>query len=383
MTRDLVSISDLRDGDVAALLDRADVFAADVRGHLGRRPGALLATLFLEPSTRTRLSFEAAMLRLGGRVVTSADAKSSSSSKGETLADTVRMVDGYADVIVLRHPTAGAARLAADHAVRPVVNGGDGGREHPTQTLVDLFTLRRRFGRLKGLFVVLWGDLRYGRTTHSLAEALLRFGARVLLLSEPGLEFPSGVLEHLRHGGVETADVAVSGASTFGVAPLHGVLLGRSLGRPSVLRLDQERPDAIYVTRVQAERLPGGVGAVRRLPTVDHRFLAEPAFAETAILHPLPRVGEIAPEIDADPRALYFVQAAAGVPVRMALLDAVLDEASSWGGPPDVVATADDARCRRPGCISGVEAAPPLSSRQGGRCGYCGETFAVVSHTAH
>ena len=382
MTRDLVSISDLRDDDVVALLDRADRFSADVRGHTGRRPGALLATLFLEPSTRTRLSFEAAMLRLGGRVVTSADAKSSSSSKGETLADTVRMVDGYADVIVLRHPSAGAARLAADLAARPVVNGGDGGREHPTQTLVDLFTLRRRFGRLEGLFVVLWGDLRFGRTTHSLAEALLRFGARVLLLSEPGLEFPSGVLDHLRHGGAETADVEVSGPPTFGALPLRGVLLGRALGRPTALNFDQERPNAIYVTRVQAERLPGGVGAARRLPTVDRRFLAEAAFAETAILHPLPRVGEIAPEIDADPRALYFVQAAAGVPVRMALLDAVLDDVGTWGGPPDVTATTDRSRCERQGCISGAEAAPPLSSRQGARCGYCGESFARNPHVA-
>jgi aspartate carbamoyltransferase catalytic subunit len=375
MTRDLVSISDLDDDEVVALLDRASEFAAEIRAQAGRRRDAILATLFLEPSTRTRLSFEAAMLRLGGRVVTSADPKSSSSSKGETLADTVRMVDAYADVIVLRHPAAGAARLAADVADVPVVNAGDGGREHPTQTLVDLFTLRRRFGRWRDLLVVLWGDLRYGRTTHSLAEALLRFGARVLLLAEPGLEFPATTVAALRGHGFEAADLDVRGADDlFAGGALRGVLLGRGLGAPTTLDLDRDRPDAIYVTRVQAERLPGGVGATRRLPTVDARFLARRAFAETAILHPLPRVGEISPEIDSDPRALYFVQAAAGVPVRMALLDAVLSPHSRARRSTSSV-DPSGRRCGRAACITGGEAAPPRVGVDGASCGYCGEPF--------
>lgn len=371
MTCDLVSIADLSDAEVSGLLDAAEAFAADVRAHAARRRDAVLATLFLEPSTRTRLSFEAAMLRLGGRVVTSSDAKSSSSSKGETLADTVRMVDGYADAIVLRHPSAGAARLAADVARRPVINGGDGGREHPTQTLVDLFTLRRRFGRLRGLTVVLWGDLRYGRTTHSLAEALVRFGARALLLAEPGLEFPADVLEHVVAGGAKAVPVRATGVEgLFGGTAPAAVLLGRDDPTDGVYRFDREPPDAVYVTRVQAERLPGGATAVRRLPVVDRALLGHPAFAGTAILHPLPRVGEISPEIDGDPRALYFQQAEAGVPVRMALLDAVLG-GRPFGGARDAE-PAPGFRCAAPACIGVAEAVPPLLTKNGRRCGYCG-----------
>jgi aspartate carbamoyltransferase catalytic subunit len=209
--RDLVAIGDLGDRDILRLIELADTIAVDPKSVARALDGALLATLFLEPSTRTRLSFEAAMLRLGGRVITSADPKTSSAAKGETLADSIRMIGAYADAIVLRHPHAGAARLAARLSPGPVVNAGDGGREHPTQTLVDLFTLVREKGKLDGLFVALYGDLRFGRTTHSLARALTRFGAKVLALSEPGLHFPEYVLEGVRAAGGGTAEVEVAG----------------------------------------------------------------------------------------------------------------------------------------------------------------------------
>jgi aspartate carbamoyltransferase catalytic subunit len=367
MTSDLVSIADLSDADVEDLLDAAEGFARDVKSGFDRRRGAILATLFLEPSTRTRLSFEAAMLRLGGRVVTSADPKSASSAKGETLADTTRMVDAYADVIVLRHPLSGAARLSADVARRPLVNGGDGGREHPTQTLVDLFTLRRRFGKLEGLTVAVYGDLRYGRTTHSLAEALSRRGARVLFLAEPGLEFPEHALERLVERGARASTVDVVGAGgAFGSAPLKVRAVG-DFGPK--FDLDRERLDAIYATRVQAERLPKGVGGVRSLPRIDPGFLARPAFSETAILHPLPRTSEIDPSCDSDPRAEYFRQAEAGVPVRMAILDAVLDGRRFRGEEGPVVEA--DRPCGEAVCITSAE---PVRARTiGSRCAYCGE----------
>lgn len=371
MTRDLVSFSDLADADATSLLDAAAEFSKDVRAGLGRRRDAVMATLFMEPSTRTRLSFEAAMLRLGGGVVTSADPKGASTSKGETLADTVRMTDGYADVIVLRHPLEGAARLAAETARRPVINAGDGGREHPTQTLVDLFTLRRRLGSLAGRLVVLWGDLRYGRTTHSLAPALVRFGARVLLLAEPGLEFPAATLKSLARDGAPTARVEVAGAeASFGGRP-EAILIGAAAGGEGAIALDRDPPDALYVTRVQTERLPPGSGGARRLPTIDRRFLEARPFARTAVLHPLPRVGEIARDVDDDPRAAYFEQAEAGVPVRMALIDAVLGGAEGWARSRPAESRTPPL-CRKARCVTSAEPPHEVAAAPGSDCAYCG-----------
>ncbi|HYC77327.1 MAG TPA: aspartate carbamoyltransferase [Planctomycetota bacterium] len=372
MTRDFTSVADLADGEILRLLDAAAAFERDVRRHSGARLGTLMATLFLEPSTRTRLSFEAAMHRLGGRVITSADPKSSSSSKGETLADTVRMVDGYADLIVLRHPAAGAARLAADRARRPVINAGDGGREHPSQTLVDLYTLREHFERLDGLKVALYGDLKYGRTTHSLAEALVRFGAEVYGVCEPGLELPEATANVATEDyGATTGEATLTGAEDlFGPAPLRVRTLARR-GAPDRLAAKDFRFDVLYATRVQAERLPEGASARRLLPTVDRRLLDHPLWSEAVVLHPLPRVGEIDPAVDEDSRALYFRQAEAGVPVRMALLDAVLDGDRPWTRAAPPPRPDPGFRCGKTGCITAQEPADPLVSADGRRCGYC------------
>ena len=364
MKRDLVAIGDLSDRDIMQLLALADQISSDMRSYAHVLDGALLATLFLEPSTRTRLSFEAAMLRLGGRVITSSDAKTSSASKGETLADSIRMVSAYSDAIVLRHPHAGAARLAARLSTGPVINAGDGGHEHPTQTLVDLFTLRREKGHLEGLFVVLYGDLRFGRTTHSLARALVRFGASVLALSEPGLNLPKYVVEGVRGTGAGVGEVEVAGLEALVGSRLRGtLLLPPGLGAtPSTLTLLADQVDAIYVTRLQRERLPRGAGEIRARPLIDRVFLAAAPFRRAVVLHPLPRVDEINRNLDDDPRAAYFRQAAGGVPVRMALLGTLLGafpalEAASAG----LALAPETAVCAEPACIAATEpqAVPP------------------------
>ncbi len=384
MKRDLVSIEDLSNDDVLALLDRADEMAAHLRERAHLLRDTILATLFLEPSTRTRLSFEAAMHRLGGRVITSADPASSSTSKGETLMDTIRMVDGYADVIVLRHAAAGAALVAAGVADAPVINAGDGGREHPTQTLVDLFTLRRERGRLPGLTVLLYGDLRYGRTTHSLARALARFGGRVLALAEPGLELPDYVIEGLGEiPGVEVASVELDGVSAALRRPRLSTLIAPGAaafeGRRVVLEAGEL--DAIYATRIQRERLPQSSRGAPELPRIDAAFLASPATRSSVVMHPLPRVTEIDVGIDADPRAAYFRQAAAGVPVRMAVLAAAMGDLrlASVGSRRREANPADlprGVRCAEPACISTREpaATPPRFRRSAAgtvRCLYC------------
>jgi len=196
---DVVSIEDLTTADIERIFQLADSFAAGLeRGEtLDRAHGLIMATLFYEPSTRTRLSFESAMHRLGGAVISSADMHASSAAKGETLADTVRVVGAYADLIVVRHPRDGAARVAAEYAPCPVLNAGDGSREHPTQTLCDLYILRRKKGQLRGLTVAICGDLKFGRTVHSLIYALARFGANIVAVPYNGMNVPDYVLERI------------------------------------------------------------------------------------------------------------------------------------------------------------------------------------------
>ena len=256
--------------------------------------GRLLATLFYEPSTRTRLSFESAMLRLGGKTISSADPNASSAAKGESLADSVRMLSNYADAIVVRHKRDGAARLAAEYAHVPIINGGDGAHEHPTQTLGDLFTLRRENATLKNLNVAVAGDLKHGRTIHSLVYALARFGSRIVLMPAPGMGLPEHVRWRLRH---EFPGTVVSEA-------------------------DQDKPiDVLYVTRFQAER---AANEVSTYPRIDLKFLDDKKFSRARVMHPLPRVNELHIDVDRDARATYFQQAAYAVPVRMALLSTVL-----------------------------------------------------------
>ncbi|MFM8385493.1 MAG: aspartate carbamoyltransferase [Planctomycetia bacterium] len=302
--RSLVSADDMSREDMLWLLDAAQHFEGVASGERELpRPlpleGRILALLFFEPSTRTRLSFESAMLRLGGGVLGFADAKISSSSKGESLADTVRVVAAYGDAIVLRHPQEGAARLAAEAAGVPVLNAGDGSNQHPTQTLLDLYTIRRATGRLDGLTVTFMGDLRYGRTVHSLATALLHFDVRMQFVGPAGLRLPDDLRQALGASGKVVAEA-------------------NSLS-------DIERTDVLYVTRIQKERFPDPADyeKVRTSYRIDREAVAR--FGEgLKILHPLPRVNEVDPDLDSHPGALYFQQVRNGVTVRMALLHAVL-----------------------------------------------------------
>ncbi len=268
-------------------------------------PGRVMATLFYEPSTRTRLSFESAMLRLGGQVVSTENARDFSSAiKGETLEDTVRIVGGYADCIVLRHPEEGAAARAAAVSPVPVINAGDGRGEHPTQALLDLYTIRAELGRLEELRVVMAGDLANGRTVHSLIRLLSQYrGLRVTLAGPAQLRLPEPTVRALRRSGAEVREA--------------DSLLEAVVGA-----------DVVYQTRIQAERLSEPIseaGSDAARFRVTREVMA--ALPETAVvMHPLPRVGEIDPEVDSDPRAAYFRQARNGVPVRMALLARVLGE---------------------------------------------------------
>ena len=265
--------------------------------------GKLLATLFYEPSTRTRLSFEAAMLRLGGKVITVADASTSSVAKGESLADTIRTVAGYADLIVLRHPKEGAAKLAALYSSVPLINGGDGAREHPTQTLTDLFTIKRFKGRLDNLTVAFCGDLRYGRTVHSLIRALaLRERIRFILISPVELRLPEVIKEEIR-------------AANPGI----------ELRETEDLEAGLAEADVLYMTRIQKERFFNEEDYIRlRDSYILTKSKLEAARKDLLVMHPLPRVTEISHDVDADPRAIYFQQARSGMFVRMALIATLL-----------------------------------------------------------
>lgn len=265
--------------------------------------GKILANLFYEPSTRTSSSFTAAMERLGGSVIPINEVRYSSVSKGESLPDTVRTLECYSDVIVLRHPETGAAATAARFLRKPLINAGDGAGEHPTQALLDLFTIQEELGRLDGLSVTMLGDLRYGRTVHSLARLLRLYGARLNYVSPAILRMPPALMDELSQAGVEQHEFAT----------LEEVL-------PTT--------DVLYVTRVQKERFerPEEYESVKDAYVIDAATLLT-APAEMVLMHPLPRVNEIAMEVDADPRAAYFRQMEYGLYVRMALLAMVLGKA--------------------------------------------------------
>jgi aspartate carbamoyltransferase catalytic subunit len=324
--RDLVSIFDLSDREIEAIFDLADEMEEQKHGGLKLASGAILATLFFEPSTRTRLSFEAAMQRIGGGVISVADAGVTSVSKGETIADTVRIIESYADAIVLRHPLEGSARVAADFASVPVINAGDGAHEHPTQTLLDLYTLHREKGDLRQLGIALVGDLRYGRTVHSLAFGLARFGAKITFVSPPGLGMPPHLLARLER--------------EFGAKPTQYRSLDSLVTDPDAVKKRGGRQkslateilstlDAVYVTRVQRERFDSesAYKKAKRGYALTQAMLSR-ARPDALIMHPLPRVDELDYALDADPRAVYFRQAAYGLPVRMALLAALLGKRS-------------------------------------------------------
>ncbi len=334
--RDVVTIEDLSNEEIEAVFSLADEMSASMSEQFGLCQGKVMASLFFEPSTRTRMSFEAAMNRLGGRVISVMEIGQTSLAKGESIADMARVVGSYADIIVIRHPWEGAARVVADYADVPVINAGDGGHEHPTQTLCDLYTIKKERKTLEGLKIALWGDLKYGRTVHSLAYALARFGATMHFRPSRGLEMPEHVMRKLTTeyaGRVERYN-AVKDVEGDGLFPLDAVYVTPSgphqlanipaVGIQMELKTDV---DAIYVTRLQKERLElaGEAGEPERsYPVVDKKLLKEKAFRETIVMHPLPRVDELAYEMDADPRSMYFKQAARGVPIRMALISLLL-----------------------------------------------------------
>jgi aspartate carbamoyltransferase catalytic subunit len=324
--RHLVSVEDLATAEILELFGHAKRYSSDLRAWSDVCRGRILASLFYEPSTRTRLSFESAMQRLGGGVLTAAEMSSSSASKGESLADTVRVVSGaYADLIVLRHPSEGAARLAAEFARVPVVNAGDGSHEHPTQTLCDLYTLWIEKERLEGLSVVLAGDLRYSRTIHSFVYALARFGANIVCVPHRGLELPDYVVRRLRE---EYATEPVrADTSDLGDLARESDAVYLTPQKPHQLSLFTDsrglrvvdRVDAVYMTRPQTERHADSEVASKYMRLSQSAMAAAP-LREAIVMHPLPRRDEIAAELDDDPRSLYFTQAARGVPVRMAIL---------------------------------------------------------------
>jgi aspartate carbamoyltransferase catalytic subunit len=398
---DVVSIEDLEVSDIERVFALADGFAAQLeRGELiSAATGLIMATLFYEPSTRTRLSFESAMHRLGGAVISSADMQASSAAKGESLADTVRVVAGYADLIVLRHPHDGAARVAAEYAPCPVLNAGDGSREHPTQTLCDLYVLRKKKGRLKGLTVALCGDLKFGRTVHSLIYALARFGANIVAVPTAGMDVPDYVLERLaaeRNYSFSTVTMdelksLAGGLDALYLTPSAPHQMALFTGGDALRKIPAgEAPaalDAFYVTRLQKERMSGKESAPAEYVRFDDRALRTSRTHEAVVMHPLPRTSELAYELDTDPRAVYFEQAAAGVPVRMALIAWLMEKAAagSVARPPALEPIRFKAepppRCANLNCITRFEGAYLAARYTLGRsldastlalkCGFC------------
>ena len=302
--RSLIEPLDLSVEEMNELFVLAEQMEAKPKAWLDCLKGNILATLFFEPSTRTRLSFEAAMLRLGGSCIGFADSNSSSVAKGECLADTIRTAASYADLIVMRNPKEGAALLASKYSYVPVINAGDGGHHHPTQTLTDLLTIKRLRGSIENMTVGFCGDLKFGRTVHSLVKALsLYAGTKIVFISPSELTIP----EYLKSGILKEKNTPF--IETESLEKIIGDL------------------DILYMTRVQRERFFNEEDYIR----LKDSYILTPkkmtaAKKDMMVLHPLPRVNEIAMEIDADPRAAYFKQMKYGMYVRMALLSAILSE---------------------------------------------------------
>ena len=297
MARSIVNILDLSVDEIYHLLDLADDIDQHPEKYQDRCAHKQLATLFFEPSTRTRLSFESAMLALGGQTLGFAGAANSSASKGESVADTIEVMSNYVDIIAMRHPKEGAPVVAAMHASVPLVNAGDGGHFHPTQTLADLLTIRRTKGTVEGLTIGFCGDLKFGRTVHSLIDAMLRYpNNRYILISPEELRLPEYEIDKLKEAGAEFVETK---------------------------SLEEAMPelDILYMTRVQKERFFNEEDYLR----LKDIYILTPeklktAKADMAILHPLPRVNEISVAVDQDPRAKYFYQTRCGKQMRMALI---------------------------------------------------------------
>ena len=355
----LIDFSDLTREEWKSLYQRFTDISNNPGDYRDALRGHTLASLFYEPSTRTRLSFEAAMLRLGGGVFGFSDPRASSVSKGETLKDTIAVTSGYADAVVIRHPQEGAALAASLYSVRPVINAGDGGHCHPTQTLTDLATLTKHFGSLDGLRIGICGDLKYGRTAHSLLKALGRCGnISLTLISAPELALPEYARKVCLDAGIKVTE-------------------------EDDLRSAVGELDVLYMTRVQRERF----SSPEEYERLKDRYILTPdvmklAGREMRVLHPLPREGEIAVSVDDDPRAVYFEQARGGLVIRMALL---LEACRMLDLAVPSTKTQDRLRDRRtpgvcgnPSCITQTEKYLP-SLAEGGICGYCESAIASNS----
>ncbi len=355
--RSLIDILELSTSELDQLIATAKDIAAHPEKYQDACAHKKLATLFFEPSTRTRLSFEAAMLELGGTVLGFSEASSSSASKGESMADTAKIVSCYADIMAIRHPREGAPYVASRAATIPVINAGDGGHFHPTQTLADLLTIHREMGRLNDLTIGLCGDLKYGRTVHSLIAAMSRYeGIRFVLISPKELRLP---------GYVRYNDIEAKGIPYEEVTSLEDAIPGL---------------DVLYMTRIQRERFddPAEYDRLKDsyVLTAEKMQLAK---ADMCVLHPLPRVNEISVHVDDDPRAAYFRQALNGKYMRMVLILKLLEEAKQ-NPVREAVDTSDyvyDCVCRNTKCISQVEQELPhifkLTDRAANirRCIYC------------
>ena len=299
--RHLIDITDLSVDEIESILDLADKMKANPAAYRDTMHGRILATLFFEPSTRTRLSFESAMLSLGGSVLGFSSADSTSTSKGETLTDTIHVVSSYCDIIAMRHPKEGAPMAATLTSRVPIINAGDGGHNHPTQTLTDLLTIRTARGELGHVTIGMCGDLKFGRTVHSLIGAMSRYpGVEFVLISPPELRVPAYITQKLADDGIPFREVET---------------------------MEEVMPelDVLYMTRVQKERFFNEEDYIRLknsyVLTREKMAQAKPTMA---VLHPLPRVNEIALDVDDDPRAAYFEQVQNGVYVRMALIMTLL-----------------------------------------------------------
>ena len=302
--KDIISIRDFDKKDIEYILELAEEMEPIARSEKKSDvlSGNLLGMLFYEPSTRTRLSFEAAMKRLGGSTIGFAEAGTSSATKGENLTDTVRIVGEYSDALVIRHNMEGTARFVANIVDVPVINAGDGAGQHPTQTMLDLYTMKRILGRIDDLRIALVGDLKYGRTVHSLAYALAKFDVDVSFVSPKDLKMPREILQ----------DLSKSGVDVYETENIHEVL---------------DETDVLYVTRIQKERFPDPAEylKIKGAYTITSKLLEG---SNAIVMHPLPRIDEIAHDVDNTPQGKYFEQAFYGVPVRMALLKSVIENIS-------------------------------------------------------
>ena len=355
--KSLNSILDLGVDELDGLIATAKDIIAHPENYWDRCAHKKLATLFFEPSTRTRLSFEAAMLELGGSVIGFSEASSSSASKGESVADTAKIVSCYADIIAMRHPKEGAPYVASQAASIPVINAGDGGHNHPTQTLADLLTISREMGRLSNLTIGLCGDLKYGRTVHSLIEAMSRYkGIQFVLISPEELKIPGFIR--------------------------YNVFENQGIPYTEVSSLEEAMPDldVLYMTRIQRERFddPWEYERLKDSYVLDTEKM-KLAKEKMCVLHPLPRVNEISVRVDDDPRAAYFRQALNGKYMRMALILKLLDEAARnpMKEAIDTTGLEYDRVCRNPKCITQTEQELPqlfrCTDKAAGihRCVYC------------